>query len=237
MEGTRDKLLMHQFPRRVRATFGGQTVVDTTRAMLLHETGLPPAGLSTYRRDPRRPDPAHPAPHLLPVQGHRLVLDGQRRATSRPRTRAGATRDRPEEASGCRGYAGFYWGAMDEWYDEDERVQGRLRDPYHRGSTSAGPPARCGCCSGDYGPGRDPQPTAAVRDRPAEPLLHPRGVTPPGPARAQRHAHRVPLQGHGLVLVGQRGRPQAHRTRSGPTRRPRATRPRSAATCPSGTTT
>ena len=28
------------------------------------------------------------------------------------------------EASWLKGYAGFYWDAMDEWYDEDERVEG-----------------------------------------------------------------------------------------------------------------
>ena len=42
IEGPAHKLLMQGFPRRVRAVLGGQTVVDTTRAMLLHETGLPP---------------------------------------------------------------------------------------------------------------------------------------------------------------------------------------------------
>ena len=42
IEGPAHKLLMHEFPRRIRAAFGGQTVVDTTRAVLLHETGLPP---------------------------------------------------------------------------------------------------------------------------------------------------------------------------------------------------
>src|SRR5579864_1954456 len=42
LEGPKHKLLMQEFPRRVRATFGGQTVLDTTRGMLLHETGLPP---------------------------------------------------------------------------------------------------------------------------------------------------------------------------------------------------
>ena len=42
IDGPAHKLLMHEFPRRVRAVFGGQTVVDTTRAMLLHETGLGP---------------------------------------------------------------------------------------------------------------------------------------------------------------------------------------------------
>jgi len=42
IEGPAHKLLMHEFPRRVRAAFGRQTVVDTNRAVLLHETGLPP---------------------------------------------------------------------------------------------------------------------------------------------------------------------------------------------------
>ena len=42
IEGPAHKLLMQGFPRRLRAVLGGQTVFDTTRAMLLHETGLPP---------------------------------------------------------------------------------------------------------------------------------------------------------------------------------------------------
>ena len=42
IDGPAHKLLMHEFPRRLRAVLGGQTVVDTTRAMLLHETGLGP---------------------------------------------------------------------------------------------------------------------------------------------------------------------------------------------------
>ena len=42
IDGPAHKLLMQEFPRRVRAVLGGQTVVDTTGAMLLHETGLGP---------------------------------------------------------------------------------------------------------------------------------------------------------------------------------------------------
>ena len=42
IDGPAHKLLMQEFPRRVRATFGGETTFDTTRAMLLHETGLLP---------------------------------------------------------------------------------------------------------------------------------------------------------------------------------------------------
>ena len=42
IEGPAHKLLMRPFPRQVRAAFGGQFVVDTTRAVLLYKTGLPP---------------------------------------------------------------------------------------------------------------------------------------------------------------------------------------------------
>src|SRR5947209_4047278 len=42
IDGPAHRLLMQQFPRRLRAMFGGETVFDTTRAMLLHETGLLP---------------------------------------------------------------------------------------------------------------------------------------------------------------------------------------------------
>src|SRR5205809_8148440 len=37
IDGPAHKLLMHAFPRRVRAVLGGQTVVDTSRAMPLHD--------------------------------------------------------------------------------------------------------------------------------------------------------------------------------------------------------
>ena len=42
IDGPAHKLLMQEFPRRVRATFGGETIFDTVRATLLHETGLLP---------------------------------------------------------------------------------------------------------------------------------------------------------------------------------------------------
>src|SRR5213079_3046414 len=37
-----------------------------------------------------------------------------------------------DESAWLKGYAGLYRNAMDEWYDEDERVEGHYRDPYHR---------------------------------------------------------------------------------------------------------
>jgi uncharacterized protein (DUF427 family) len=131
IDGPAHQLLMQEFPRRVRATFGGQAVFDTTRAVLLHETGylpqvyVPQADIRADLLQPDRP------PHLLPVQGHRVLLVRGRRATSSGERGLGVPGAEPE-AHWLQGYAGFYWGAMDEWYDEDERVEGHLRDPYHR---------------------------------------------------------------------------------------------------------
>ena len=130
IEGPAHKLLMHDFPRRLRATFGGQTVVDTTRAVLLHETGLPPQVYVPI--DDIRADLIQPTAHhtYCPFKGTAsywtVSADGQQAENaiwSYPEPNA--------EAAWLTGYAGFYWGAMDEWYDEDERIEG-LRDPYHR---------------------------------------------------------------------------------------------------------
>ena len=63
INGPAHKLLMQEFPRRYGPLFGGQTVVDTTRAVLLHETGLRPqlyVPLSDIREDLITPDRAPP---------------------------------------------------------------------------------------------------------------------------------------------------------------------------------
>jgi uncharacterized protein (DUF427 family) len=131
IEGPAHKLLMQEFPRRIRATFGGQTVVDTTRAVLLHETGLPPQVYVPI--DDIRADLIQPTDHhtYCPFKGTAsywtVKTDGQQAENaiwSYPEPNA--------EAAWLKGYAGFYWDAMDEWYDEDERLDGHLRDPYHR---------------------------------------------------------------------------------------------------------
>jgi hypothetical protein len=42
IDGPKHRLLFQDFPRRIRARLGGETVLDTRRAKLLHETGLRP---------------------------------------------------------------------------------------------------------------------------------------------------------------------------------------------------
>jgi uncharacterized protein (DUF427 family) len=131
IDGPAHKLLMHEFPRRVRATFGRQTVVDTTRAVLLHETGLPPqvyVPIEDIRADLIQPTEHHTYCPFKGTASYWTVTAGDQTAEN-------AIWSYPEpnqESSWLKGYAGFYWGAMDEWYDEDERVEGHLRDPYHR---------------------------------------------------------------------------------------------------------
>ena len=131
IEGPAHKLLMHDFPRRVRAAFGGQTVLDTTRAVLLHETGLPPqlyAPIGDIRGDLIQPTDHHTFCPFKGTASYWTVTAGDQVAEN-------AIWSYPEpnaEASWLQGYAGFYWAAMDEWYDEDERLEGQLRDPYHR---------------------------------------------------------------------------------------------------------
>ena len=140
LEGPKHKLLMQEFPRRVRATFGGQTVLDTTRGMLLHETGLPPqlyVPVEDIRADPIQPTEHHTYCPFKGTASYWTVTAARQGQQSQRAENAIWSYPEPNaEARWLLGYAGFYWGAMDEWYDEDERVagngQGHLRDPYHR---------------------------------------------------------------------------------------------------------
>ena len=131
IEGPAHRLLMHEFPRRVRAVFGGETVFDTTRAMLLHETGILPQLYipeADIRQDLLRPTDHHTFCPFKGTASYRSVLAGGRVAEN-------AVWAYPEpnpESAWLRGYGAFYWNAMDEWYDEDERVVGHIRDPFHR---------------------------------------------------------------------------------------------------------
>jgi uncharacterized protein (DUF427 family) len=131
IEGPAHKLLMHDFPRQIRGTFGGQLVVDTTRAVLLYETGLLPqlyVPIEDIRADLIETTDHHTYCPFKGTASYWTVNAGGQRAEN-----AIWTYPEPNaEAAWLKGYAGFYWGAMDEWYDEDERVEGHLRDPYHR---------------------------------------------------------------------------------------------------------
>jgi uncharacterized protein (DUF427 family) len=131
IEAPAHKLFMQAFPRRVRAVFDTQTVLDTMRGMLLHETGLPPqlyVPEEDIRQDLLKPTDHHTFCPFKGTASYRSLVTSGKIAEN-------AVWTYPEpipESQWLRGYAGFYWDLMDAWYDEDELLTGHLRDPYHR---------------------------------------------------------------------------------------------------------
>ncbi|HEY2204637.1 MAG TPA: DUF427 domain-containing protein [Pseudonocardia sp.] len=131
IDGPKHRLLMHPFPRRVRAEIDGVTVLDTRDGVLLHETGLLPQ-LYVPEADLRARllEPTDHSTHC-PFKGdasYRSIKVGDRVAEN-------AVWHYPEPigtASWLRGYAALYWGAADRWLDEDDEAVGHLPDPFHR---------------------------------------------------------------------------------------------------------
>jgi len=114
-------------PYRVRAVVGGDVVVDSRSAHLLHETGhlpvyyFPPEDVRTDLLAPT--DTASECPYK-----------GQANYYS-----CGAVddlvweyRDPIESVAFIAGHLALYWRKVDEWLVEDERVYAHPRDPYHR---------------------------------------------------------------------------------------------------------
>jgi uncharacterized protein (DUF427 family) len=128
------ELLRHEpIERRVRAKLGADTVVDSTRAMLLWE--------------PRRVCPSYAVPaediegELAPAPAtnghaegvlHPGIPFAVHTAEGEPVTvgdRAGAGFRLADEE--LAGYVALDFAEFD-WYEEDERILGHPRDPYHR---------------------------------------------------------------------------------------------------------
>jgi uncharacterized protein (DUF427 family) len=132
VEAPRDHVLYFEdSPRRVRVMLGGETVADSRRVKLMHET-------------------RHLPVYYFPEEDVRMdLLEVTDRTTTCPfkgeasywSVRVGenvaenAVWSYPnpiESAPPIAGYLAFYWRKMDHWYEEDEEVFAHPRDPYHR---------------------------------------------------------------------------------------------------------
>jgi uncharacterized protein (DUF427 family) len=118
-------------PQRIRATFGGETVVDSTRAKLLHETKHLP--VYYFPQDDLRGDLLEPSEKTshCPHKGDATYWSLRVGARAAP----DAVWAYPEPlapASFLAGHAALYWHAVDEWFAEDEQLHGHPRDPYSR---------------------------------------------------------------------------------------------------------
>lgn len=117
--------------RRVRATAGGVTVVDSRRPVLVWEPGRPvplyafPAGdvrTDLLRRTER---PAHPRRHGGSTVFYDLVLADRT-------ARAAAWTYPGEELAGHICFEWFGREVLDHWYEEDEEIFVHPRDPHKR---------------------------------------------------------------------------------------------------------
>jgi uncharacterized protein (DUF427 family) len=124
-------LLWDPVPQRIRATFAGETVVDSQRSKLLHETKLLPVYYfpeEDVRRDLLEPsETTSHCPHKGDAR-YWSIRAGRRTAPDA----VWAYRQPLEPASFLAGHVAFYWHALDEWFAEDEQLHAHPRDPYSR---------------------------------------------------------------------------------------------------------
>lgn len=130
-EGPKHLLYFDEYPRRMRAVLGGETVIDSVRGRLLYESSLPPM-LYVPSEDVRQ-DLLEPTDHSThcPFKGDASYWTI--RAGSKIAENALWGYPEPiESASWLLGYVAPYWDKMDAWYVEEDEIPGHLRDPYHR---------------------------------------------------------------------------------------------------------
>jgi uncharacterized protein (DUF427 family) len=124
-------LYLEPSPKRVRVLVAGETIADSRRVMLLHESGHQPIYYfppEDVRSDLLEPSDRHTrcpkkgeASYFTIRVGERVVDAG---AWYYPAPIAGAP---PIDH-----LIAFYWNRVDRWLEEDEEVFVHPRDPYHR---------------------------------------------------------------------------------------------------------
>ncbi|MCE3555901.1 DUF427 domain-containing protein [Pseudonocardia sp. RS11V-5] len=144
---TLDETRHEPVAKRIRARLGGETVVDSTRAVLLWEPrrvvpsyAVPEEDVAARLTPADTPTSAHPRGVTLASVSDRPVLDpsvpfGVHTADGRPVDVVTGTRSvaalrlaDPDLA----GYVVLDFDAFDAWFEEDEPNVSHPRDPFHR---------------------------------------------------------------------------------------------------------
>lgn len=118
-------------PRHVRVSFGGETIADTRRAMLLREAGHVPVYYFPHE-DVRR--------DLMTETDHHTRCPYKGEASYWSISAGGKTAENAvwsyldplPNARSIAGYVSFYWNQMDAWYEEEDEIFVHARDPYKR---------------------------------------------------------------------------------------------------------
>jgi uncharacterized protein (DUF427 family) len=124
-------LYFEDSPRRVRVMFGGETIADSKRAKLLHETGHLP--IYYFPEEDVRMDLLEESDHTTycPFKGDASYWS-VRVGDNVSENAVWSYPDPIDSAPPLAGYLAFYWSKMDAWYEEREQVFVHPRDPYHR---------------------------------------------------------------------------------------------------------
>jgi uncharacterized protein (DUF427 family) len=129
-------------PRRLRVEVAGEIIADTTRGMLLLESGHQP--VYYFPRADVRFDLLHASEHKThcPYKGDaaywHLTIGGrtiENAVWGYPRpaaTAPGFEAPRGPAGESLSEYVAFYWSKMDRWFEEDEEIFVHPRDPYKR---------------------------------------------------------------------------------------------------------
>jgi uncharacterized protein (DUF427 family) len=131
IQGPAHRILWGEFPRRVRAELGGETVFDTEAGRLLHESQILPVLYvpeDDVRMELLEPTETHTFCPFKGTASYWSIRVGDEVAEDA----VWGYPEPNEESSWLRGHVAFYWDKLDAWYDEDERVFSHLRDPFHR---------------------------------------------------------------------------------------------------------
>jgi adenylate cyclase len=115
------RLIIEPARKRVRAVFNGETVADSERVLVMHETGYRPV---TYvpredvRMDLLQPTDLHThCPFKGDASYWTLEVGGRRVENA-----AWSYEDPYEEAEIVRGHIAFYWDRVDAWFEDGEHV-------------------------------------------------------------------------------------------------------------------
>ena len=128
---TKGVIWFEDSPRRIRARLGGETVVDSRHAKLLHEHAHLP--IYYFPQEEVRMDLLVPCDKhtTCPYKGEASYWSVH--AGGKVAEDAVWSYPEPiEDAPPLAGYMAFYWHKMDEWLEEDEPAIVHARDPYHR---------------------------------------------------------------------------------------------------------
>lgn len=125
IEGPKHLLLASPFPRRVRAEIGGDTIFDTERGMLVHESNMKPV-LYVPREDMCAEMTATETVTHCPFKG-----DATHWRVNGVDDAAWSYEEPLPEALWLKDHVALYVEKIDRWLDEDLEVRA-LKDPYHR---------------------------------------------------------------------------------------------------------